>query len=153
LRESGSVLSNKHWQRMCRKKFTEYRKNNTCFGTKTRNKYSDYWSRAWFIIFNYIQRILKGEKLHAFHYIPVHFRVEDYHLRRRFCENFLRKVDRDLRFSSRVIFSDKSLFTRERILNSHNMYLWSEENLRVTRLRNFQTRWKINIWELWELKY
>ena len=26
------------------------------------------------------------------------------------------------------------------------MHLWSEENPRVTRLRNFQTRWKINIW-------
>jgi len=26
------------------------------------------------------------------------------------------------------------------------MHLWSEENPRVTRLRNFQTRWKINVW-------
>jgi len=25
------------------------------------------------------------------------------------------------------------------------MHLWNKENLRVTRLRNFQTRWKINI--------
>ena len=26
------------------------------------------------------------------------------------------------------------------------MHLWSEENPRITRLRNFQTRWMINIW-------
>ena len=90
---------------------------------------------------------MKEEKLHALHYIPVQYlREEDYPLRRRFCENFLRKVDREPRFPSCVIFSNELLFTREGILNSHNMHLWSEENPRVTRLRNFQTRWKINIW-------
>lgn len=35
------------------------------------------------------------KKLHAFHYTRVqHLRPEDYHARRTFCENFLRKVDR-----------------------------------------------------------
>jgi len=94
-----------------------------------------------------IQRILREEKLHAFHYTRVqHLRPEDYPLRRVFCENFLRSVDRDPRFPSRIIFSDESLFTREGLFNSHNMHLWSDENLRVTRVRNFQTRWKLNIW-------
>jgi hypothetical protein len=94
-----------------------------------------------------VQRTLKEEKLHAFHYTRVqHLRAEDYQARRTFCENFLRKVDRDPRFSSRVIFSDESLFTQEGIFNSHNMHYWSEENPRVTRLKNFQVRWKINIW-------
>ncbi|KAL6416439.1 hypothetical protein ACFW04_013468 [Cataglyphis niger] len=63
-----------------------------------------------------------------------------------FCENFLRNIDRDPRYSSRVIFSDESLFTQEGIFNVHNIHFWSEENPRVTRLRNFQTRWKINVW-------
>ena len=94
-----------------------------------------------------VQRTLKEEKLHAFHYTRVqHLRAEDYQARRTFCENFLRQVDRDPRFSSRVIFSDESLFTQEGIFNSHNMHYWSEENPRVTRLKNFQVRWKINIW-------
>ncbi|KAL6416442.1 hypothetical protein ACFW04_013467 [Cataglyphis niger] len=52
-----------------------------------------------------------------------------------FCENFLRNIDRDPRYSS-----------REGIFNVHNIHFWSEENPRVTRLRNFQTRWKINVW-------
>ncbi|EFN66426.1 hypothetical protein EAG_01870, partial [Camponotus floridanus] len=73
-------------------------------------------------------------------------RPEDYPVRRRFCENFLRRIDRDPRFLSRIIFSDESLFTREGIFNSHNMHLWSDENPRVTRVRNFQIRWKLNIW-------
>ncbi|KAL6417367.1 hypothetical protein ACFW04_014543 [Cataglyphis niger] len=63
-----------------------------------------------------------------------------------FCENFLRNIDRDPRYSSRVIFSDESLFTQAGIFNVHNMHFWSEENPRVTRLRNFQTCWKINVW-------
>jgi len=94
-----------------------------------------------------VQRTLKEEKLHAFHYTRVqHLRAADYQARRTFCEDFLRQVDRDPRFSSRVIFSDESLFTQEGIFNSHNMHYWSEENPRVTRLKNFQVRWKINIW-------
>lgn len=94
-----------------------------------------------------VHRILQEEKLHAFHYTRVqHLLPEDYHARRIFCENFLRKVQQDRRYSSRVIFSDESLFTREGIFNSHNMHAWSEENPRVTRSRSFQTRWKINLW-------
>lgn len=94
-----------------------------------------------------VQRILREEKLHAYHYTRVqHLRPEDYPLRRTFCENFLRSVERDPRFPSRIIFSDESLFTREGIFNPHNMHLWSEENPRATRVRNFQTRWKLNIW-------
>ncbi|KAL6416653.1 hypothetical protein ACFW04_013271 [Cataglyphis niger] len=85
-----------------------------------------------------IQRILKKENLHAFHYTRVqHLRREDYHGRRMFCKDFLRKVDRIPRFSSRVIFSDESLFTREGNFNSHNMHFCSEENPRVTRFRKF----------------
>ncbi|KAL6419711.1 hypothetical protein ACFW04_013675 [Cataglyphis niger] len=77
-------------------------------------------------------KILKEENLHAFHYTPVqHLRPEDYHARQTFCEDFLRKVDRNPKFSSRVIFSDESLFTREGIFNSYNMHFWSEENPRI----------------------
>lgn len=94
-----------------------------------------------------VQRILKEEKLHAYHYTCVqHLREEDYPRRKRFCEDFLRRVDEDPEFPSRVIFSDESLFTREGVLNSHNMHVWDEENPRVTRLRNYQVRWKMNVW-------
>ncbi|RLU25143.1 hypothetical protein DMN91_003235 [Ooceraea biroi] len=94
-----------------------------------------------------VQRILKEEKLHAYHYTRVqHLRQEDYPRRKRFCEDFLRRVNEDPELPSCVIFSDESLFTREGILNSHNMHVWDAENPRPTRLRNFQVRWKLNVW-------
>ena len=94
-----------------------------------------------------VQRILKEEKLHAYHYTCVQdLREEDYPRRRAFCENFLRRVEDDPEFPSRVIFSDESLFTREGIFNCHNMHAWNDENPRVTRRRNFQVRWKFNVW-------
>jgi len=59
-----------------------------------------------------VQRILKEKKLHAYHYSSVqHLREKDYPQRKRFCEDFLRKIDEDPEFLSYVIFSDKSLFT------------------------------------------
>jgi len=54
--------------------------------------------------------------------------------------------------TSRVMFNDESLFTREGIFNSHNMHLWSDENPTATQLRSFQIRWKRNL-KSWELKY
>jgi len=70
-----------------------------------------------------VQRILKEEKLHAYHYTSVQdLREEEYPRRNRFCENFLRRVDEDPEFSSCVIFSDESLFTREGIFNHRNMH-------------------------------
>jgi len=99
------------------------------------------------LTYSTVKRILKEEKLHAYHYTSVQdLREEDYPRRKRFCENFLRRVDEDPEFSSRVIFSDESLFTREGIFNHHNMHSWNQENPRVTRPINFQTRWKLNVW-------
>jgi len=86
-----------------------------------------------------IQGILQ-EKMNDYHYIRVqNLQEEDYPRRKRFCENFLRKIDEDLEFHSRVIFSDESC-SHERIVNSHNMHMWRDKNPRVTRLRNFQIR-------------
>ena len=62
---------------------------------------------------------------------------------------FENKIHEDPEFPSCVIFSDKSLFTRKGIFNSNNMHMWDEENLenpRVTRLRNYQVCWMLNVW-------
>ena len=71
-----------------------------------------------------IQKILSEEKLHSYHYTRVqHLREEDYPRKKRFCENFLRRVNEDPEFPSRVMFSDESLFTQEGHFNSHNMHI------------------------------
>lgn len=148
LHESGSVLPRK---RDCGRLRTERNVRNV--GTILRAIEQEPESsirviaREHDMSYSTVQRILKGEQLHAYHYTSVQdLREEDYPLRRRFCENFLRRVNEDQDFPSRVIFSDESLFTREGIFNSHNMHMWSDENPRITRLRNFQVRWKLNIW-------
>jgi len=59
-------------------------------------------------------------------------------------QGFPKRVDEE--FLSHVIFSDESLFTWEGVLNSRNMHVWNDENSRVTQFRNFQVRWKLNVW-------
>ncbi|KAL6417350.1 hypothetical protein ACFW04_012808 [Cataglyphis niger] len=74
--------------------------------------------------YSIIQRILTEEKLHAFHYTRMqHLRPADYPARQMFYP----------KYSSRVIFSDESLFTQQGIFNVHNMHFWSEENPRESR--------------------
>ncbi|XP_024880469.1 uncharacterized protein LOC112460152 [Temnothorax curvispinosus] len=44
------------------------------------------------LFYGTVQKVLKEEKLHAFHYTRVqHLEPGDHHARRTFCENFLRK--------------------------------------------------------------
>ena len=69
------------------------------------------------LTYSTVQRILREERLHPYHYTRAqHLRPEDYAVRRTFCENFLRKVDRDQRYSSRVIFSDEIAIHTRRYL-------------------------------------
>jgi len=67
-----------------------------------------------------VQINLQEEKMHAYTCVQ-NLQEKDYPRRRKFCENFLRKVDEDPEFPSRMILSNESLFTRKGIVNSHNM--------------------------------
>ncbi|GBM28678.1 hypothetical protein AVEN_116695-1 [Araneus ventricosus] len=40
----------------------------------------------------------------------------------------------------------ESTFTREGMFNSHNFYVWSEENPHATRTRAAQERFSVNVW-------
>jgi len=148
LHETGSVLPNKHdtgRNRAAR----NLRNTETVIRAVEQNPETSVRTiaREYGLSYSAVRRILKEEKMHAFHYTRVqHLQPEDYPQRKTFCKHFLREAAQDPRFPSRVIFSDESLFTREGVFNSHNMHLWCEENPRVTRYRSFQTRWKMNIW-------
>jgi hypothetical protein len=149
LRESGSVLPNKkNYDRERNRR--NIRKEKTILRIAVEREFETnirILAREHDLSYSTVQRILKQETLHAYHYSSVQdLREEDYPRRKLFCENFLRRVDEDPEFPFCVIFSDESLFTREGIFNSHNMHAWSDENPRVTRFRSFQTRWKINVW-------
>jgi len=146
--ETGSVLVNKHDTGRNREA-RNLRNTETVLRAFEQNPESSVRvvAREHNLSHTTVHRILQEEKLYAFHYTRVqHLRPEDYQARKTFCEYFLRETDRDLRFPSRVIFSNETLFTREGIFNSHNMHLWSDENPTATRLRSFQIRWKRNLW-------
>lgn len=94
-----------------------------------------------------IHRVLKEEKLHAYHYRRVQCLHEnDPANRYNFCEDFIRRAEADQTFSRRILWTDESSFTREGMFNSHNYHYWCDENPHLTREKSFQERWTINVW-------
>ncbi|EZA46774.1 hypothetical protein X777_01935, partial [Ooceraea biroi] len=127
LYETGNILPNKHdtGRDRCARNL---RNTETVVCAVEQNPETTYST---------VQRILKEEKLHAFHYTRVqHLQPEDYPLRRRFCEDFYKKN------------RTRSHIPVLGVFNSHNMHLWSrgKNPWRVHESRNFQTRWKMNVW-------
>lgn len=96
---------------------------------------------------NTVQRILKANTMHAYHYTKVqNLWPQDYIRRVNFCTWFLEQEEAEPGFVHKIMFTDESLFTREGIFNIHNYHVWANENPHVTMPRNFQRRFKINLW-------
>lgn len=94
-----------------------------------------------------VQRILKENSMHPYHYTRVQqLKPEDYPVRRRFCEWLLNQNNGDPNFLSRVLFSDEAMFGREGCFNAHNWHVWAEENPHALFHRGFQERFSINLW-------
>ncbi|GBP67789.1 hypothetical protein EVAR_53785_1 [Eumeta japonica] len=51
-------------------------------------------------------------------------------------------------FLKSILWTDESKFTKEGILNLHNLHHWSskDENLQAKRQRSFQRRFSLNVW-------
>lgn len=51
-------------------------------------------------------------------------------------------------FLKRILWTDESKFTKEGILNLHNLHHWTakDQNPRVKRQRSFQRRFSVNVW-------
>lgn len=97
-----------------------------------------------------VQRTLKAEKKHAFHYLRVQsLQLEDYPTRLHFCHFLVQKEDAEPGFVNRIIYSDESSFGRDGTWNCHNFHVWSgkEDNPRATVVRNHQHRFpSLNLW-------
>jgi hypothetical protein len=72
--------------------------------------------------------------------------AEDYPRRVEFARWFLRKEVEQHYFAAKVLFSDEATFTREGIVNMHNLHVWSQINPQVTRESRHQVRFSVNIW-------
>lgn len=94
-----------------------------------------------------IQHVLRSEDTHPYHFSKIqHLREADAERRLEFCRWLVRENNRVNTFCGRILFSDESLFTREGLFNANNMHYWATENPFLIRERNFQVRWKLNIW-------
>lgn len=95
-----------------------------------------------------VQRILKRNNLHAYHYLRVqNLGQRDFERRLTYCTRTMEKIENDPQYFSNILFTDECTFTRDGIFNSHNLHRYSEENPHATfPTRSSQTRFNINLW-------
>ena len=95
-----------------------------------------------------VWEVLNENGQHPFHVQRVQeLNAEDHPRRVQYARLFLHKAVEQPCFPSKVLFTDEALFTREGIVNVHNLRLWSAVNLHVTRQCNHQDRFSVNVWE------
>ncbi|EFA11692.1 hypothetical protein TcasGA2_TC005051 [Tribolium castaneum] len=96
---------------------------------------------------NSIQRILKENRQHPYHYRRVqHLHPQDYAARVEFCQWLLRQHAENQNFVKTIMFTDESTFTREGVFNIHNNHFWADQNPHVIRPNSFQYKFSINLW-------
>jgi hypothetical protein len=49
-------------------------------------------------------------------------------------------------FLNCVLWTDEAGFTRDGVMNLHNLHVWAEENSHPTRSSSFQHRFSVNVW-------
>uniref|UniRef100_A0ABD2XEH1 DUF4817 domain-containing protein n=1 Tax=Trichogramma kaykai TaxID=54128 RepID=A0ABD2XEH1_9HYME len=104
-------------------------------------------SREENLSYSFVQKVLKRNHLHAFHYRKVQaLRPEDYPLRMRFCEIMLNRITEDDTFLDRVLFTDESSFGRDGTFNVHNHHQYALENPHLIVENKHQTRFTTNKW-------
>lgn len=72
----------------------------------------------------------------------------DYNRRVQFCRLILHADVDDAFFLKSILWTDESKFTREGILNLHNLHEWApkEENPHLKRAKSFQRKFNVNVW-------
>ena len=71
---------------------------------------------------------------------------EDHRARRAYCRWLLQMSGDQPDFLNHVLWTDESGFTRDGIMNLHNLHIYSGENPRVTHSTSFQRRFRVNVW-------
>ena len=94
-----------------------------------------------------VWEVLLDNGLHPFHVQRVQeLNTEDHPRRVQFARWFLNKEVEQPCFPSKVLFTDEASFTREGIVNLHNLHLWSAVNPHVRRQCKHQVRFSVNVW-------
>lgn len=94
-----------------------------------------------------VWKILNREKFHPFHFQKVQSITElDPQHRLNFCRIAVEKLRSHPNFFSTTLFTDEATFTRDGILNFHNMHYWSQDNPHVISKKGNQWGFSINVW-------
>lgn len=73
-------------------------------------------------------------------------KLDDYPPRLQYANWFLGKQRDDRHFIENVIFTDEAGFTRDGVINSHNLHHWEEENPHAYIETKNQYKFCINVW-------
>lgn len=148
LRTTGSVLPSKHETGRPRTRRTpELEEQVMAYfeehpGNSTRDA-----GRTLGIDHTAVSRILTEEGMHPFHYTKVQALLpEDFPKRVTFCQWLLQEIDTDPNFLSKILWTDECNFSRNGVINLHNLHQWSIVNPHATYERAFQVRFSINVW-------
>jgi hypothetical protein len=94
-----------------------------------------------------VWRVLRESSLHPFHLKPVQgLQPGDKERRLEYCRWLLHRVVDEPDFLNRVLWTDEAGFTRDGVMNLHNLHVWAAENPRPTRSSSFQHRFSVNFW-------
>ncbi|XP_011345392.2 uncharacterized protein LOC105283944 [Ooceraea biroi] len=69
----------------------------------------------------------------------------DHQYRREYCRWLLHKNIDEPDFLNHVLWTDEAGFTRDGIMNMHNLHVWSDVNPHATRPISFQHRFSVNV--------
>lgn len=87
--------------------------------------------------------------MHAYSFIVLQaFRPGDNIKRVEFCEFLLVKMQEDQHFLSKIIWTDEAKFTRDGVINRHNLHHWAQQNPRAIREAHFQNTFSYNVFVL-----
>lgn len=94
-----------------------------------------------------VHSILRRNLLRPYHIQRVQELTEnDRPLRLTFCNWFRERVEEDVNFCAKILFTDECCFTRYGIMNYHNTHYWADANPHAIRQHHFQHRFSVNVW-------
>lgn len=98
------------------------------------------------LTFYAIQAILKKHKMHDYSFTLVQeLHPGDVDRRMEFCEQITIKIQEDPLYLQKIIWTDEAKFSREGIINRHNLHHWSTENPHLKRDNHFQNQFGFNV--------
>lgn len=94
-----------------------------------------------------VQRILREERLHAYH-VEFHqaLRPLDFDRRLDFCNWMIEMLRENPNFLSQILWTDEATFTSSGEINSHNSHYWSANNPHWMVEIDTQNKFCVNVW-------